>query len=83
LFAGIALPLAAFGVYALVALIAAGLASVLPARRATHTDLWRQLGEATSRAGFPCRQSKPGHGATNGSDPGKKWPSHLAALRVE
>ena len=22
---------------------------------------WRQLGEATSRAGLPCRQSKPAH----------------------
>jgi len=29
----------------------------------------RQLGGATSRAGIPCRQSKPGHRATNGSDP--------------
>jgi hypothetical protein len=43
--------------------------------------LWRQLGEATSRAGLPCRQSKPGHRATNGSDPSKKWPSHLRPWR--
>ena len=28
------------------------------AAHALH-DIWRQLGDATSRAGIPCRQSKP------------------------
>jgi len=44
---------------------------------------WRQLADALSRAGIARRQSKSGLRATNGSDPGKKWPCHTAVVAAE
>src|SRR6185312_8911057 len=46
-----------------------------------HKDPCRQLADALNRAGIPCRQSKSGLRASNGSDPGKKWPCHFAIPR--
>lgn len=58
------------------------------------SGMWRQLADALSGTGMPCRQSKPGLRAANagapkplsaarggnGSGPGKRWPCHLRRL---